>query len=121
MKVEDLTLDRIDDIHIFQAPKLTVGKKVYERTIIIHFMQNDNEVRVYADVEINGLARSTYDDDKIFCDEVMKLVKSKSEKVRSEIMETINISLEMLDLIAEIGKKRHNVSIPINPQNMAEA
>ena len=121
MKLKDLTLDKIDNIHIFQAPKLTVGKKVYERTIIIHFMQNDNEVRVYADVEINGLARSTYDDDKIFCDEAMKLVKSKSEKVRSEIMETVNLALEMLETIEEMVKKEHTVSIPINPQNMAEA
>ena len=121
MKIEDLELEKIDNIHIFQAPKLKVGKKVYERTIIIHFMQNDNEVRVYADVEINGLARSTYDDDKIFCDEAMKLIKSKSEKVKTEIMETITLSLEMIELIEEMTKHKHNVSIPINPQNMAEA
>ena len=119
MKIEDLELEKIDTIHIFEAPDLVVGKNKYKRCIIIHFMQKEKEMKVYADVEIDSVMRIEYDTNEDYCAELMKRFKSKSKKVVEEINATLNLADEMLDMIGTMVKKDNMVSIPVN--NMAEA
>lgn len=119
MKVEDLELEKIDTIHIFDAPDLVVGKNKYKRCIIIHFLQKEKEMRVYVDVDIDSIMRVDYDTNDEYCNALLKRFNSKSNKVKIDILETIKLSEEMLDMISNMVKKENMVNIPVN--NMAEA
>lgn len=121
MKVEDLELDRIDNMHIFNAPDLVVGKKKYKCNIAIHFTQNETQLKITSEVIVNKICLYDYDTNDDFCKDVMESIKSKSKKTKEHIMELIKLSDSLLEMVGEMVKKEHNISIPINPQNMAEA